>query len=104
KTKATTQYQLALQSHRPTQVVTLLGEVDTGFVIWYRAKKYQQPVESMLSLAVSNYGRLLDACRERAPVIVVSAPLPTIRDGQDWGEIANLRREVDASLKERTDL
>jgi hypothetical protein len=37
-------------------------------------------------------------------VCVISAPLPTIQDGQHWGEVANLRREVRASLFERTQL
>lgn len=30
--------------------------------------------------------------------------LPTIRDGQDWGEVADKRREVKASLRERIQL
>jgi hypothetical protein len=104
KTQAGAQFDAALQQHNPSRIITLLGEVDTGFVIWYRAKKHQQSVDSMLELALTNYARLLESCEARAHTIVVSAPLPTIQDGQDWGEIANLRSEIDASLRERTDL
>jgi hypothetical protein len=104
KTQAGAQFEVALQQHTPTRIITLLGEVDTGFVIWYRAKKHQQSVESMLDLALTNYARLLESCQARAHTIVVSAPLPTIQDGQNWGEIANLRRDIDTSLRERTDL
>lgn len=104
KTKAGAQFEAALQNNTPTRIITLLGEVDTGFVIWYRAKKYEQSVDSMLDQALANYARLLASCQARAHTIVLSAPLPTIRDGQNWGEIANLRREVDASLRERTNL
>ena len=58
----------------------------------------------MLNLAISNYDSLLYSCSQRAPVIVVSAALPTIQDGQDWGEVANQRKVVTASLRERTEL
>ena len=37
-------------------------------------------------------------------IIICSTPLPTIFDDQQWGEVANARREVRASLRERTDL
>src|SRR5687767_9103177 len=48
KTQAAAHFENALLSSNPTRIITLLGEVDTGFVIWYRAKKYRQPVESLL--------------------------------------------------------
>lgn len=104
KTQAGQSFERALKRDSPNVIVTLLGEVDTGFVIWYRARRYAQPVESMLSIAVTNYTELLRKCRQRAPTVVVSAPLPTIRDGQNWGEVANLRKEVVASQRERTEL
>ena len=37
-------------------------------------------------------------------VLVLSVPLPTIRDGQDWGDIATARREIAASQADRTSL
>src|SRR5579872_5949032 len=33
-------------------IIVLLGEVDTGFVIWYRAQKYHSSVQEMLETAI----------------------------------------------------
>jgi len=104
KTQARAKFDEALEKTEATKVVTLLGEVDTGFVIWYRAKKYGQSVDEMLRMALDNYEELLASASRKAPVIAISCPLPTIRDGQTWGEVANLRQEVDASQKLRTEL
>lgn len=84
--------------------VVLLGEVDTGFVIWYRAEKHSASVEDMLDQAVENYQGLLKAIAKKSRVICISTPLPTIQDGQDWGEIADARKAVKATQTERTHL
>lgn len=98
-------YHVALAAAaRPDAIVTLIGEVDTGFVIWYRAAKYGEPVSAMLELAVAGYASLLDAAAQAAPPVAISAALPTIRDGTDWGEVANARRDVTATQIERTQL
>jgi hypothetical protein len=86
-------------------LVFLLGEVDCGFVIWYRAEKYGVPVESQLQLSIGSYVEFLDRQVQAGfRTLVLSAPLPTIRDGQDWGEVANARREVKAGQRDRTKL
>lgn len=82
----------------------MLGEVDTGFVIWHRSEKYQEPVKQMLDVALKNYEKLLIWCSEKAETICISTPLPTIQDGQDWGEVANLRKEIKATQFDRTKL
>lgn len=89
---------------RAQTALVLLGEVDTGFVIWYRAEKYNTSVEQMLSKALENYQRFLKTLSERFRVICISAPLPTIQDGQDWGEVANARKDVKATQLQRTEL
>lgn len=104
KTQARVRFDQALQSSTPTTILTLLGEVDTGFVIWYRAQKHGQSVDDMLELALDNYEQLLLAASSKAHVIAISCPLPTIRDGQSWGEVANLRNDIDATQTMRTDL
>lgn|SRR5574337_1164188 len=87
-------------------ILLQLGEVDCGFVIWYYAEKYFLPIEKQLDRTLTNYFAFIEEIRNRGfnNVIVLSAPLPTIRDGQDWGEITNARKEVKASLRERTNL
>lgn len=93
---------------RHDYVVLMLGEVDCGFVIWYRAQKYNMSIESQFETSVENYLRLIDNILLTATkrVIVVSTPLPTIPDSQvtPVGEVANKRLEVKASLSERTSL
>ncbi len=84
----------------------MLGEVDCGFVIWYRASKYQLSVESQLEFSLKNYQAFVLELKSKSyqNITLTSAPLPTIRDGEVWGEIANARREVKSSLRERTEL
>lgn len=89
-----------------------LGEVDCGFVIWYRAKKYKQSINEQFHQSLSNYKTFIDEIEKQGykSIIILSTPLPTIIDGQEWGDIAKLRKEqlnrkdITASLKERTEL
>lgn len=84
----------------------ILGEVDTGFVIWYRAEKHNESIYSQLRLSISNYMNFLNKLFAQGykKLYVLSAPLPTISDYQTLGTIANLRKEVQSTLKQRTDL
>src|SRR3972149_2878198 len=82
-------------------ILVQLGEVDCGFVIWYRAKKYHLSVKSQLN----NYFSFVKDIKPKFKHIVITgAALPTIKDGQDWGEVANLRREVKVPIIKRTKL
>jgi hypothetical protein len=107
RTNALQKFDTALR-HVPRRdpIITMLGEVDCGFVIWYRAQKYGEPIDAQFELSLSRYQHFLERLVEQGfeEVIVCSAPLPTIRDEQTWGEVANARREVTASQLERTHL
>lgn len=128
KTQSYQIFRKALEKTRAKQVVVMLGEVDTGFVIWYRIKKYDQPVADMLQTTVKTYTEFLRGLKESGMhVICISAPLPTIEDWNDnrfqraskaneqtvitasqqadeLDEIASARQQVSASLAERTAL
>ena len=92
----------------------LLGEVDCGFVIWYRAAKHSLPVETQFEQSLHNYESFICSVKEggHQKLIIASAPLPTIFDdqltgqlgGQARGQVAVIRQEVTASLLERTEL
>lgn len=103
-TQASAVYADAMQRSKARRAIVLLGEVDTGFVIWYRAEKYRVPVEDMFEVAVAQYLQFIEQVSARYRVICISTPLPTIVDGQDWGEVANARREVSTTQRERTAL
>src|SRR5437868_13248582 len=79
-------------------VVFCLGEVDCGFVIWYRADKYGTPPHEQFELSLTNYIELIEAYLKRIPpanVIVCSVPLPTIPDHQMVkGDVANKRLAI----------
>jgi hypothetical protein len=85
-------------------VIVMLGEVDTGFVIWWRAQKQGGDVNLMLSQAVEKYAKFISEINGTYRPLVMSTPMPTITDDNDWGEVANLRREITATQRERADL
>ena len=94
----------AVKNSTTKRAVVMLGEVDTGFVIWYRAQKYNESVTAMMEKAISSYSHFLLELKTQFDVICISTPLPTIQDNNDWGEVANARREVKTSQIERTAL
>lgn len=107
KTNALAIFRKRLKTIKPWQYVFLqLGEVDCGFVIWYRANKYGDDIQSQLQRSINNYCKFIEEVRTKIgeKIFVLSAPLPTIQDNQSWGDIANARKEVKASLRERTNL
>lgn len=105
KSQAARQFTDALADTTARRMIAMLGEVDTGFIIWFRAAKYGEPVERVMEQAVANYTAFLTDLRARADsLLCVSTPLPTIRDGTEWGEVATARKEVTASQRERTEL
>ena len=105
KTQAFQRFKQALATTRAEKVIVMLGEVDTGFVIWYRAGRSGVSVPEALEKALLNYQRLLTEIKSLGlSPICVSTPLPTIRDGSDKGKIANERKSISASQRERTKL
>ncbi len=104
RTRAYPTFRRALDATAARRVVVTLGEVDTGFVIWYRAAKYRESVFAMLDRAVAAYTGFLAGIAATFDVLCVSAALPTIPDDVHWGVVANQRREVRASQRARTAL
>jgi hypothetical protein len=104
KTQAYQRFRKALDEIPRDLVMVQLGEVDTGYVIWYRARKHDSSVNEMFDLAIKTYTGFLLEIAATDKVLVLSAPLPTISDGNDWGEVADQRKEVVTTQKERTDL
>lgn len=95
-------------SRLPTdrRLLFLLGEVDCGYLIWYRARRLNVPVEDQLRESLERYQTFLASLIDegRRDLIVTGAPPPTILDDQPQGETADARREIEATLLERTAL
>jgi tetratricopeptide (TPR) repeat protein len=104
KTQALPIFEKNIAEFKPNKIIIQLGEVDTGFVIWYRAEKYKVSVDEMLIKTIDSYTNLLSSLKSKADVICIGTVLPTIKDGQDWGEIANARKEIKATQRERTSI
>lgn len=88
-------------------ILLLLGDVDCGYLIWYRAQKYDMSVASQLETSLTNYFKFISWLMERGwdhHIIVCSAPLPTIYDDQPLGEITHARRYVQTKIHDRTNL
>ena len=87
-------------------VITHLGEVDCGFVMWWRAQKYGEGIEKQYRESIQAYSQFLNEILERgfAKVCIAGASLPTIQDGIDLGEVANKRAEINIGIRERTEL
>ncbi len=90
------------------RVVLWLGEVDCGFVIWYRAEKNETTIQEQFELSLTNYFTLIELYMKKthpANLIVCSVPLPTIPDQLlSKGEVVNKRLSINATQKQRTDL
>lgn len=93
---------------RPTDTYLLIqiGEVDCGFVIWYRSTKYGESVERQMYESLKAYQDFIMNLMRRGykHICITGAILPTIRDDVDFGTVANARSEIRVPLLERTRL
>jgi hypothetical protein len=103
KSQAAQQFAEALAETTARRIIVMLGEVDTGFIIWSRAAKYGEAVEQVMAQAITNYTGFLADVRSRADsLLCISTPLPTIPDGTAWGDVATARKEITATQRDRT--
>lgn len=104
KTQALPIFMHGIKNSKAAITIILIGEVDTGFVIWYRAEKYNTSVILALDKAIENYQKLITEVSKKSRVICISTPLPTIQDGNNCGDVANARNDVNATQLQRTEL
>ena len=87
-------------------LIFFMGEVDCGFVIWYRKEKYNETLESQMNESLTNYFdfilRYKNLCKR---IVICDVVPPTIGDDQKGkGDVENLRLGINATQKERTEL
>jgi hypothetical protein len=106
-TNALSEYRYASAIHPlSTHVLIHLGEVDCGFVMWWRRQKYKESIEQQVQDSLSAYRCFVSELKNLGfeRICITGASLPTIRDGIDFGDVSNKRSEVKVSLGERTEL
>lgn len=107
RTQAFAQFKEALLPVQSGVVpVIQLGEVDCGFVIWWRNKTHEECIEAQLSASIAAYTYFIDSLLDDGycQLVVTGAVPPTIRDGQKCGTVARARHLVTVSQYDRTNL
>jgi len=102
KTQAMPVFNWALLHKKFDSVVFQLGEVDLGFVIFYRAERDNIEVSVAVEKALDNYKLLISLALKKSSAIVMSTCVPTIADGDSYGAVKNARRNIKATQEERT--
>lgn len=85
----------------------MLGEVDCGFVIWIRSKKYNINVDDQISISVDNLFTFVSKIvtsknYTNKDIIICGSVLPTIKDSTNKKILNGARSEVNVSQLERT--
>lgn len=84
----------------------MLGEVDCGFSIWVSAEKKNLAPEELMFQSLQSYEQFVKGFQQKnqGKIYLISAILPTIKDGSFEGEVANLRSTISADQQSRTEL
>jgi hypothetical protein len=87
-------------------VIINLGEVDCGFVIWYRKQKYNISIDDQLKITTDNLFKFINLeilpYFEFSKIIVIGSVLPTIKDNTDKKYLTGARSEINTSQLDRT--
>ena len=107
KTDALNIFEQKINSTRSDKILIMLGEVDCGFVIWVRSKRYNINVDDQINLSVNNLFTFIDNILAKKiytnkDIIICGSILPTIRDSTDKNLLGGARSEVNVSQLERT--
>ena len=95
-----------MRRSKKNPVLFMLGEVDCGFLIWFKAKREKKDPRILMEEAVKRYINFLKSeATNREVLIICSSPLPTIENYDDHGDdVSKFRKMIDVSRKGRTNL
>lgn len=107
KTDALKIFTNKIANTKSDKLLIMLGEVDCGFVIWVRSKRYNISVNEQITTSINNLFTFLDnivikSKYKNEDIIITGANLPTIKDSTDKKILNGARSEVDISQSERT--
>lgn len=97
-----------INTQKYDKILIMLGEVDCGFLIWIRSRKYGISVDEQLANSVQNLFTFITNIIDTtdytySDFIVCGSVLPTIRDQTDKRFLGGARSEVEESQKIRTE-
>ena len=107
KTDALNIFKKKINSTHADKILIMLGEVDCGFLIWVRSKKYNINVDDQINICIKNLFTFVDniiATKKytNKDIIICGSVLPTIKDNLDKKFLNGARNEVNISQIERT--
>lgn len=108
KTNALNIFKEHLKKDKADRIIICLGEVDCGYLIWYKHKfdgldPIEQMEESLNRLYAFVKAEVLPLYKPSQIVLMGSIP-PTIKDNTDKRYLAGARSKVDTPLKDRIEL
>ena len=87
-------------------IIINLGEVDCGFVMWYRKNKYNISIEDQLLITTDNLFNFIKLeilhYFKSSKIIINGSVLPTIKDNTDTKYLVGARSTINASQIDRT--
>ena len=97
-----------IKDNKYKYIIINLGEVDCGYLIWYRKNKYNISIEEQLNITTNN---LFDFIKleilpffNSSKIIINGSILPTIKDNTNKRYLGGARNEVNVSQLDRTKL
>ena len=107
KTNALNIFTNKINNSKHDKLLIMLGEVDCGFVIWVRSKKYNISVDEQIKNSINNLFKFLKNIQKynkykNQDIILAGAPLPTIKDSTNKKFLMGQRSEVNVSQLKRT--
>jgi len=107
KTDALNIFEKKINSTRADKILIMLGEVDCGFVIWVRSKRYNISIDDQINISVNNLFTFVDniiatKTYTNKDIIICGSVLPTIKDSTNKKFLLGAMSEVDVSQLERT--
>ena len=94
-------------SKKSDKIIIMLGEVDCGFLIWERSKRYKISVDKQIKNSTQNLFEFIKNIvnnfnYKNQDIIIAGSVLPTIKDSTNKKYLCGARSEVDISQKIRT--
>ena len=107
KTEALPIFSKKIQSTPSSKLIIMLGEVDCGFVIWVRSKRYNISVDEQLQTSIHNLFQFIETKVKSYgyvsnDIIIAGVILPTIKDNTNKKYLNGARSEVDVDQYTRT--